>query len=74
MVTEPRNQALDFIGRGVDPTIFFETLVQEFFAGKGKKGTDKNYILKYKRWKTFNLLRGGVGLLDGGYVVRREDE
>ena len=60
--------ALDFIGHGIDPKVFFDTLVEEFFEEKGKGSTDKNYILKYKRWKTFNLLRGRSDCLLEGWT------
>ena len=59
-------RALDFIGRGIDPNVFFDTLVEEYFMDKGNGCTDNNYLLKFKRWKTFNLMRGRPDcLLDG---------
>ena len=42
----------------MDPKVFFATLLDDFFEEKGKAGTDRNYVLKYKRWKLFNTLRG----------------
>ena len=45
VVTRTPCRALDFIGRGVDPDVFFDTLVQEFLAEKGVGSTDRNYIL-----------------------------